>query len=251
MDAQESPTTTLQLPAEKRKAILDREVAAAVAAGGRRAWWGGGSFEAVVSSHRYLSQRYWGYVLLLLLLVPFVIGPSVRNLVGGLRPVLDALIIVVWFGAMALLAGRTRYQRITIDEHGASAATGTSFVGLAAALTLIAGLTGSIPGAAHLQGVVSAASSRGYDYDARLAGLLILGIGMVFAGVVCLTAVRGLAHGERPAWDRALIGSLLLVLVTLPTTPIGGQGELAAVVSLPAWLDLFVLAGARQQLERG
>ena len=74
---------------------------------------------------------------------------------------------------------------------------------------------------------------------------------MVFAGVLCLTAVRGLARGQRRAWDRAMIGTLLLFLVTVPMTPLGGQGELAAFQAFPAAVNLIVLVAAGRQLEVG
>ena len=248
-----------QLSAEERNAILDQQVAAAVAAGGRLEWWGAGNFQAVVSNRRYLAGRLWGYALPALVLMPFVIGPSARNVLGGLRPVFDLVVIVVFFAAIVVWAGRTRYQRISVDEDGGVTVAGASLVRLAAGLTLLAGLAGTIPGGAHLQGVISAATSRGYPYDFRLASMLILGIGMVFAGVLCLTAVRGLAYGRRRAFDRAVIGSLLLVLVTLPITPHPVQGQMAATVMLPAAVDFIVLGAmivvplvaARRRLEAG
>ena len=239
-----------QATAEERKAILDQRLAAAVAAGQRVEWWGRGTFEAIVSDHRYLPERPWGYALPLLLLTPFVLGPSARDLAGGLRPVVDLVIIVVFFGAIGLWAGRTRYERIAVGDQGEVTVVGAGFVRTAAALTLLAGLAGAIPGAAHLQGVIAAATSRGYAYDVRLASLLLLGFAMVLAGVVCLTAVRGLAYGQRGAWDRALIGSVLLVLATVPMTPIAGQGEMAAAVAFPAILDIFVLLAARMPDDR-
>lgn len=237
----QTPGSPRRATAEERKAILDQRVAAAVADGARLEWWGGGPFEAVVSNRRYLAGRHWGFILPALVLMPFLVGPSTRNALGGLRPIFDLFVIVVFAGAIVVWAGRTRYQRISVDDDGGVTVAGTSLLRLAAALTLLAGLAGTIPGGAHLQGVIAAATSRGYPYDFRLASMLTLGIGMVFAGVLCLTAVRGLAHGQRRAMDRAVIGSLLLVLVTFPITPHPVQGQQAAAVMFPALVDFIVL----------
>jgi hypothetical protein len=84
-----------------------------------------------------------------------------------------------------------------------------------------------------------------------LAALLLLGMTMVFAGVLCLTAVRGLARGQRRAWDRAMIGTLFLLLATAPITPLPVQGQQAAFLAFPAALNLIVLVAAWRQLEVG
>jgi hypothetical protein len=118
----------------------------------------------------------------------------------------------------------------------------------AAAWTLLAGLVSTIFGGAHLQGVIVAAMTRGYAYDFRLAALLLLGMTMVFAGVLCLTAVRGLVRGQRRAWDRAMIGTILLLLVTVPITPLPVQGELAGFVAFPVAVNLIFLVAARRRL---
>jgi hypothetical protein len=71
-----------------------------------------------------------------------------------------------------------------------------------AGMTLYVGLASTIFGGAHLWGVIVTASRGAYrSYDFRLAALLLLGMTMVCAGVLCLTAVRGLARGERRSWD--------------------------------------------------
>jgi hypothetical protein len=92
---------------------------------------------------------------------------------------------------------------------------------------LLVGLNSTIFGGAHVQGVISVAMERGYAYDFRLTALVLLGATMVFAGVLCLTAVRGLVSGQRRAWDRAMIGTILLLLATVPITPLPVQGDLA------------------------
>jgi len=124
---------------------------------------------------------------------------------------------------------------------------------VAAGMTLYVGLASTIFGGAHLWGVLVTASRGAYEsYDFRFAALLLLlGMTMVFAGVLCLTAVRGLAHGQRRAWDRAVIGSFLLFLVTVPITPLPVQGEQAGVLAVPAALNLVPLVAARRQLEAG
>jgi hypothetical protein len=244
------PTDTLdssrRLTAEERKAILDQRVADVVARGGRPRWWGGGSFEAVVSYRRYLPARRWDYafpVLVLGLLVTWLAAAG-RG-VGPLAFVLDLGVIVLWIAS-------SRYERLTVDEHGMVTVAGAGLLGAAAATTLIAGLAGAIPGGAHFLGVTGNATSGVYQsYDFRLASMLLLGIGMVFAGVLCLTAVRGLAHGQRRAWDRAMIGSVLLLLVTLPITPHPTQGGMAGFLSFFAAVDLIVLLAAWRQLEAG
>ena len=74
---------------------------------------------------------------------------------------------------------------------------------------------------------------------------------MVFAGVLCLTAVRGLARGERRSWDRALSGTLLLLVATVPIVYVPVQGLLAAAQAWPAALNVIVLVGAWHRLEAG
>jgi hypothetical protein len=84
------------------------------------------------------------------------------------------------------------------------------------------GLGNIIQGLGHIQGVVETATRRGYPYDFRYAGLLMVGIMIVYSGVLFLWAVRGLARGERSAWDRALSGTILLLLVAVPLIPLEG-----------------------------
>jgi hypothetical protein len=219
-------------------------VAAAVARGGGVQWWGGGSFEAVVSYHRYLPERRWTYAIRLLGLGLVLTRGAADDLgLGGPHAVLLLGVFGSW-------AGRTRYERITVDELGGVKEAGAGLLGAAAATTLIAGLAGTIPGGAHLAGVIGNATSGVYQsYDFRLASLLILGITIAFGGVLCLTAVRGLARGQRRAWDRAVSGTLLMILVALPIGPLPVQGELAAGVWLLAAVALTVLVVAWRQLE--
>jgi hypothetical protein len=223
-------------------------VAAAVARGGRvTEWWGRGSFEAVVTYHRYLPGSRWTYAFRLLvfglLFTPW--RAVVLPLLGERAQQGTDLGAVLTLGVIVLWAGRTRYERITVGDDGAVVVAGAGLLAAATGLTLYVGLASTIFGGAHLQGVISVALARGYAYDFRLAGLLLLGMTMVFAGALCLTAVRGLARGQRRAWDRAISGTLLLFVVTLPITPLGGgQGELAAYQAVPAALNLIVLVAA-------
>ena len=82
-------------------------------------------------------------------------------------------------------------------------------------MTLFVGGLIALTGAAHLEGVIQTAMTRGYAYNFRLAGLLLIGITLVFGGVLCLSAVRGLARGHRTAWGRAMSGTILLLVLVL------------------------------------
>jgi hypothetical protein len=120
----------------------------------------------------------------------------------------------------------------------------------AVAVALWLGLGNAIGGLGHIQGVVETATRRGYPYDFRYAGLLIVGIMIAYSGVLCLWAVRGLARGERAAWDRALSGTILLILVGVPIIPVEGPGRDNAVLqaAVPGTVSLIVLLAARPRL---
>jgi hypothetical protein len=92
--------------------------------------------------------------------------------------------------------------------------------------------------------IVTATRGRYHSYDFRLASLLVLGIAIVFAAVLCLTAVSRLARGHQPAWERASTGTLLLVLVTVPVIPLPVQGELASFLTLFGVVNLVTLVVA-------
>ena len=79
--------------------------------------------------------------------------------------------------------------------------------------------------------------------------MLSIGIMMVVAGTLCIAAVRGLAHGQRRAWDIAMGGTVLLLLVTVPLVYVPVQGELAAFLAFLAAPNLIVLVVARRRLE--
>ena len=116
----------------------------------------------------------------------------------------------------------------------------------AAAVTLLVGLASTIFGGAHFLGVTGNASRGVYpSYDFRLASMLSIGILMVVAGTLCIAAVRGLARGRRRAWDHAMGGTVLLLLVTVPLCFVPVQGDLAALLVLLAAPNLIILLVAR------
>jgi hypothetical protein len=119
----------------------------------------------------------------------------------------------------------------------------------AALMTLLVGLLITVMGLGHLHGVIVTATGRGYAYDFRLAALLLVGIALVFGGALCLSAVRGLARRPRNAWGRALIGTLLLLLVLVPLIPM--QPDMAPGLSVLAAVNLILLLAARRGLEAG
>ena len=116
----------------------------------------------------------------------------------------------------------------------------------AAGMTLFVGSLITLMGAAHLYGVLVTASSRGYAYDFRLAGLLLIGSTLVFGGALCLSAVRGLARGHRTAWGRAMSGTILLLLVLVLNIPL--QPDMAPGLSVLAAVNLVVLVAAWRRL---
>ena len=117
----------------------------------------------------------------------------------------------------------------------------------AAGMTLFVGMLITIMGLGHVYGVIVTATNRGYAYDFRLAALFVVGIALVFGGALCLSAVRGLGRGRRTAWGRALIGTLLLLLVLVPLIPM--QPDMAPGLSILAAVNLMVLLVAGRGLE--
>jgi hypothetical protein len=105
---------------------------------------------------------------------------------------------------------------------------------LAAGTSLFVGLLITIMGLAHLYGVIVTATRRSYAYDFRLAALLLVGIALVFAAALCVSAV---------------IGTLLLLLVLVPVSPV--QPDMAPGLSVLAAVNLIVLLAARRGLEAG
>ena len=119
----------------------------------------------------------------------------------------------------------------------------------AAVMTLLVGLLLTVMGLGHLYGVIVTAQIKGYAYDFRLAALLVVGMALVFGGALCLSAVRGLARGQRTAWGRALIGTLLLLLVLVPLIPM--QPDMNPGLSVLAAVNLIALLAAYRGLEAG
>lgn len=100
---------------------------------------------------------------------------------------------------------------------------------------------------AHLFGVIVTATRGRYPaYEFRFAALLIVGMTLVYGGLVCITAGRGLARGRRTAWGRAVIGTSLIVLVSVPLIPV--QPELAGAIALVTTLNLVALLAAWQEV---
>ena len=119
----------------------------------------------------------------------------------------------------------------------------------AAMMTLLVGLLLTVMGLGHLYGVMVTATRRSYAYDFRLAALLLVGMALVFAAALCLSGVRGLARGQPAAWDRALIGTLLLLFVLVPLIPM--QPDMAPGLSILAAVNLIILLVARRGLDAG
>ena len=117
----------------------------------------------------------------------------------------------------------------------------------AVVVALWLGLGNIIQGLGHIQGVIATATSRGYPYDFRYAGLLLVGIMIIYSGVLFLWAVRGLARGERPAWDRALSGTILLLLVAVPLIPVEPDNAVLQA-AIPGTVSLIVLLAALPRL---
>lgn len=91
---------------------------------------------------------------------------------------------------------------------------------LAAVTTAFVGGWAVFFAGAHLFGVIVTATRGRYPaYEFRFAALLIVGVTLVYGGLVCITAGRGLARGRRTAWGRAVIGTSLIVLVSVPLSP--------------------------------
>ena len=116
----------------------------------------------------------------------------------------------------------------------------------ATGMTLFVGGLITVMGAAHLQGVSVTATSRGYAYDARLAGLLLIGGTLVFGGLLCLSGVQGLARGHRTAWWRSMSGTILLLLVLVLNIPV--QPDMAPGLSVLAAVNLIALGAAWPRL---
>jgi hypothetical protein len=120
----------------------------------------------------------------------------------------------------------------------------------AAATTAFVGGWAVFFAGAHLISVIAAATMGYYPaYQFRFAALLIVGMTLVYGGLVCITAVRGLASGRRSAWGRAVIGTSLIVLVSVPLIPL--QPDVASPIALLSMLNLVALLGAWRGVRGG
>jgi len=130
------------------------------------------------------------------------------------------------------------------DTHRPEPMDGT--LSASAGMNLFVGGLITVMGAAHLEGVIQTARTRGYTYDFRFAGLLLIGSTLVFGGALCLSAVRGLVRGHRTAWGRAMSGTILLLVVLVLNSPL--QPDMAPGLSVLAAANLIVLLAARPRL---
>jgi len=169
--------------------------------------------------------------LLALMIAGGLVGPSTLNV--GLE-----LIALVFGGVGLVLLPFAEVWSAALNRRAA------------AGMTLLVGLVTTVYGGAHLVGVLGNASRGAYFvYDFRVASMLSIGIMMVVAGTLCIAAVGGLARGHRRAWDIAMAGTVLLLLVTLPLVFVPVQGDLAALLAFLAAPNLILLVFVRRRLE--
>jgi len=115
---------------------------------------------------------------------------------------------------------------------------------VAAAVDLLVGLLSAVLGLGHLAGVVGGAlRASAFRWDFRFAALLIVGIFVTGAGLMCALAARRLASGAAGGWGRARDGALLLLAVNAPLLPVQG---FALALAILAALDLALLMAARR-----
>jgi hypothetical protein len=125
-----------------------------------------------------------------------------------------------------------------------------SSLSLAAALDVLCGLENVLLGSAHLAAVIGRAlagkGTRGaptFHYDFSFYSLVLLGALLAAAGVICLTAVKGLTRGDPPAWRRAFGASVFLLAINAPLAPIQGSAYLLGGLALA---NLAGLAASRR-----
>ena len=133
-----------------------------------------------------------------------------------------------------------------VPADGTGALSASASLQAAASMTLLVGVLITVMSLGHLDGVVVTAGNKGYTYDFRLAALLFLGLAMLFGAALCLTAVLGVGRGERRAWDRAVIGTILLLLAFGLMIPV--QPDMAPGLSVLAAINLAALLVAGRQL---
>jgi len=118
-------------------------------------------------------------------------------------------------------------------------------VAVAAAVDLFVGSAATALGTGHLVGVIVVALRRPgpHHYDFRFASLLLVGLLVATAGLVCITAARGLSRAAPLGWRRAAAGSVLLLLVDAPLIPIQRFAIALAVAGLANLTMLLVARG--------
>jgi hypothetical protein len=82
----------------------------------------------------------------------------------------------------------------------------------------------------------------------RMCGRPSPGSTIVLAGALCIAGVRRLDRGQRIGWERALWGTLFLLVIAFPLRPM--QPELAGGLSTVSVINLVVLLGAWLPLRR-
>jgi hypothetical protein len=123
---------------------------------------------------------------------------------------------------------------------------------VAAALDALCGLENVLLAAAHLAAVIGRAlagkGTRGaatFEYDFFFFSLVLVGALLAAAGVICLTAVKGLTKGDSPAWRRAFRASVFLLAINAPLAPIQGFAYLLGGLALA---NLAGLVASRRAL---
>ena len=85
---------------------------------------------------------------------------------------------------------------------------------IASASTFCFGLGIAGLAVAHIVGVVyTAGILRHYIWDFRFAGLMLVGLNLATAGVLCAAAAAGLGRAQRSAWTLAAAGTLWVLVV--------------------------------------
>lgn len=100
-------------------------------------------------------------------------------------------------------------------------------------------------GVGHIVGSLDVALRAARPYDYRLASLMFLGLGLIFAGALQLAAARGVdarGHGPMALAGASALFVVATVLIFLPVLPAIGIGLLNA--GLAAWLALAWRASA-------
>jgi hypothetical protein len=121
---------------------------------------------------------------------------------------------------------------------------------VAAALDMLCGLENVLLAGAHLTAVIGRAlagkGTRGaptFAYDFFFYSLVLVGVLLAAAGLICLTAVKGLTRGDLSAWQRAVWASAFLLAINAPLAPIQDFGYALGALALG---NLAGLASSRR-----